>query len=92
MGQGIARVTKVGFPGSSQVIAETNDGRKTRQTISRSFAWTTALFGFFTYGICFFACWEYPETVLLTLPPAPGEVPPDATTDPWLLPPTNWKN
>jgi hypothetical protein len=94
-GQGIATVTKVGFPGSSQFIAETNDGRKTRQTISRSFAWTTALFGLFTYGICLIACWEYPETVFLYLPPPPsaqGEVTSDGTADPWLLPPTNWKD
>lgn len=93
-GQGMASVTKVGFPGSSLVVAETSDGRKTRQTISRSFVWTTAVFGIVTYGICLVACWEYPGTVFLYLPPAPTEsgfTPLQPANDPWLMPPSNWK-
>jgi hypothetical protein len=56
-----------------------------------------------TYGTCLIFCWEYPDTVLVTLPPPGysshswsswtppgGQGGPGVVTDPWLQPPQGW--
>jgi hypothetical protein len=100
VGRGMASVQKTGLPGSVQVTAKTEDGRSTRQTMSRSFGWTAGLLGFVTYGVCFIACWQYPDVLMVNLPAparvdsgsgwdAPGT--PSQNSDPWLLPPPGWQ-
>jgi hypothetical protein len=102
VGKGHGTVSQRGFPGSAHLLAKSEDGRRKSATVSRSFTGVTLLLGFVTSGICWIACWEYPSSVVLDLPPAPGTagaapagglgVP--ATTpgvDPWLQPPPGWR-
>jgi hypothetical protein len=100
VGRGVASVQKTGMPGTVQVSAKTEDGRRAVQPMSRAFGWTAGLLGFFTYGACFIACWQYPDMVYLVLPSpprldAPGgwNAPssPMQNLDPWLLPPPGWQ-
>jgi hypothetical protein len=99
VGRGVGSVRQTGFPGSAQVSAKTEDGRTTHQTIRRSFGWPAGVLGLFTYGVCFLACWQYPDAVLVNLPPvrveaAKGWEAPDASSpgaDPWLRPPPGWR-
>ena len=99
-GRGVASVQKTGLPGTVRVSAKTEDGRSAVQPMSRSFGWTAGLLGFITYGVCFFACWQYPDMVYLALPSpprlgapggwdAPGS--PGWNQDPWLMPPPGWQ-
>jgi len=99
-GRGMASVQKTGFPGSVTVQAKTDDGRSAFQPMSRSFGWPAGLFGFFTYGVCFFACWQYPDVVYLVLPSPPRwDAPggwnaaggPGWYQDPWIMPPPGWR-
>jgi len=100
LGRGMASVQKTGLPGSVLVTAKTEDGRSSHQIMSRSFGWTAGVLGFVTYGVCFFACWQYPDMLMVTLPSptrvergsgwnAPGS--PLENSDPWLLPPPGWQ-
>ena len=102
VGRGMATVQKTGLPGTARVVAKTEDGRRAVQPMSRSFGWTAGLLGIITYGVCFFACWQYPDTLYLVLPSpsrldSPGsggwDVPgaPGQYQDPWLLPPSSWQ-
>jgi hypothetical protein len=98
VGRGVASVKKNGLPGTSIVTAKTEDGRRADQPMSRSFGWTAGLLGFITYGVCFFACWEYPDMVYLVLPSPPRldirsgwDAPGGPAQDPWLLPPPSWQ-
>jgi len=100
VGRGVASVQKTGLPGTVQVWAKTEDGRSTVQSMSRSFGWPAGLLGFITYGVCFFACWQYPDMIYLALPSPPRlEAPggwaapgaPMQNMDPWLLPPPAWQ-
>src|SRR5436190_17056546 len=88
LGEGQARIDRRGTPGSARVVVKTADGREHASTIERSFTGTTLLAGLFTYGICLLACWEYPETVFIPLPPAPAPPPVSegklATGDAWM--------
>ena len=98
LGKGQAELTQRGTPGSTTVIVKTDDGRHAQQVISRKFTGFTFLTGLFTYGICFFACWEYPGSVMVPLAPAPAHDPSlgpapagEGAVDPWLQPPQGWK-
>jgi hypothetical protein len=100
VGRGVASVQKTGVPGTVQVSAKTEDGRRAVQPMSRSFGWTAGLLGFITYGACFIACWQYPDMVYLVLPSPPRLDAPDGwnapgspmqNSDPWLLPPPGWQ-
>ena len=51
VGRGVASVQKTGLPGTVQVSAKTEDGRRAFQSMSRSFGWPAGVFGFFTYGV-----------------------------------------
>ena len=92
VGRGHGTITKRGVFGDTLVIVKAPDGRSERQQISRSFTALTLLFGIFTYGICLFACWEYPDSVYVELdllrPSGGSEA---AGADPWLMPPAGWK-
>src|SRR5262245_35698815 len=92
VGKGHAEITQRGTPGSTTVLVKTNDGREERKMIERRFTAVTLVAGIFTYGICLFACWEYPDTVYVPVsaPPAvaaAGQLP---GADPWLVPPPGW--
>jgi hypothetical protein len=99
LGRGVASISKVGLPGTVQVVAKTPDGRTATQPMSRSFGWTAGVFGFFTYGVCFFACWQYPDSLYVVLPtsrwngPGAWDAPagPAQYQDPWLAPPPGWQ-
>ncbi len=97
LGRGQGQLTRRGFPGSTNVVARTDDGRQGELRIRREFTGMTMLMGLFTYGVCLVACWEYPDTVLVPVPPpagghgpAPAGAPP-AAIDPWLVPPAGWQ-
>jgi hypothetical protein len=102
LGRGMASMQKTGLPETANVMAKTEDGRRAIQPMSRSFGWTAGLLGFFTSGICFFACWQYPDTLYVVLPSPPRlDVPgsggwntpggPGQYQDPWLLQPSGWQ-
>jgi hypothetical protein len=100
VGKGLGEVRQRGLPGSTQVLVMTEDGRRQQQSMSRSFTVVTFLLGFITYGVCWVACWEYPDAVLVNVPrPAGGfalEGPAASTAaapagDPWLQPPPGWQ-
>lgn len=98
VGRGQAVVQKTGWPGTAHVLAKTDDGRTAVQPMRREFGWTAGLLGIFTYGICFFACWQYPDMLYVALPPPPRlgasagwDAPPGQTQDPWLVPPPSWQ-
>jgi hypothetical protein len=98
LGRGQGQLTRRGFPGSTSVVVKTDDGRQAETVVRRQFTGLTLLLGFFTYGVCLLACWEYPDTVFVPLPggaapgygPAPAGVAPPAV-DPWLQPPPGWQ-
>jgi hypothetical protein len=97
LGRGQGQLTRRGFPGSTNVVARTDDGRQGELVLRRQFTALTLVLGLFTYGVCLVACWEYPDTVMVPLPPpasgypaAPGAAPP-AAVDPWLQPPPGWQ-
>jgi hypothetical protein len=91
VGTGTAEARATGFPGTFPVQAETPDGRSARVEVHRSLGPGGFLLGFFTYGICFFACWTPPDVVYVRLPPAalPADRwrSPSGDEDPWLRPP-----
>jgi hypothetical protein len=101
VGKGVGAVHQRGLPGSSQVLVTTDDGRRQQQSISRSFTIVTFLLGFITYGVCWVACWEYPDSVIVNLPPATGgyltsgpadpRAPAGPAADPWLQAPAGWQ-
>ncbi len=98
VGRGHGEVRKVGFPGSAHVLAKTDDGRIVNQSMKRSFGWTAGLLGFLTYGVCFIACWEYPNALYVDLPARPAMGPgfggpePGSAPDPWLVPAPGWRD
>jgi hypothetical protein len=101
VGKGVGSIRQRGLPGAAQVLVKTDDGRRQQQSISRSFTVVTLLLGFITYGVCWVACWEYPSSVVVNVPPPPGgyilggtfEDPAGSTPsgDPWLQPPSGWQ-
>jgi hypothetical protein len=96
LGQGHASIDKRGTPGSTTVVVKTADGRQQQSVVERSFTGTTLVAGLFTYGICLFACWEYPDTVFIPLPESPratASLPlaTAAAADPWMTPPAGWR-
>src|SRR4051812_43595183 len=92
LGRGHGELGRRGTPGSTVVIARSDDGRQQTQRVSRQFTSTTLMAGLLTDGICLIACWEYPETVYLPPAPAPFETPGSAPGgDPWLTPPPGWR-
>jgi hypothetical protein len=99
LGKGHGEVTRRGFPGSTRVVVKTDDGRQGELVVKREFTAMTLVMGLFTYGVCLIACWEYPDTVLVPLPPdgpataTAGYAPPGAppAADPWLTPPAGWQ-
>jgi hypothetical protein len=100
-GKGVGEVRMRGLPGSAQVLVKTDDGRRQQQSMSRSFTFVTFLLGFITYGVCWVACWEYPSSVVVNLPPPAGGYVSGGTLDsatgrapsgdPWLQPPAGWQ-
>lgn len=90
VGRGQGEIGQRGMPGSTTVTVQADDGRRGQAVISRRFTGLTLLTGFFTYGICFIACWEYPSTVMVPLPAA-QLTPPGGGADPWLMPPPGWQ-
>jgi hypothetical protein len=102
LGRGQGRLTRRGFPGSTNVVARTDDGRQGELLVRREFTALTLVLGLVTYGVCLIACWEYPDTVMIPLPPAPGAgypappgtapagIAPAGPVDPWLQPPAGW--
>jgi hypothetical protein len=94
LGRGSGQLTRRGFPGSTQVVVKTDDGRQGEVQVRRQFTALTLVMGLFTYGICLVACWEYPDTVFVPLPGAAGGNTPagaPAAVDPWLVPPAGWQ-
>lgn len=95
VGRGQGEITQRGTPGSTTVTVQTEDGRRGQAVISRRFTVFTFVTGLFTYGICLLACWEYPSSVFVHVPPphpataGPGAVAPGV--DPWLMPPPGWQ-
>jgi hypothetical protein len=99
VGKGQGTVNQRGFPGRAQVLVKTDDGRRQQASMKRSFTAVTFLLGLITYGVCWVACWEYPGSLLVELPPGPGGRPPGPgggyasgpAPDPWLQPPPGWQ-
>jgi hypothetical protein len=94
VGRGQGELTRIGPPGSSVIQVKTDDGREQQQVVHRSFTIATFVVGLFTYGVCLIACWTYPDTVFMQLPPpmtpyAPPGAP--VAADPWLQPPPGWQ-
>ena len=92
IGRGQGTINKRGTFGDAQIVVKAPDGRHERQQISRSFTAMTLVLGFFTYGVCLIACWEYPDAVLVSFderPQATWDV--GGPNDPWLQPPPGWK-
>jgi len=103
IGRGHGEITQRGTPGSSTVVVKTDDGRQEQTTIRRKVTGLTLLGALLTYGTCLIFCWEYPDTVLVTLPPPGysshassswgppgGQGGPGVVSDPWLQPPQGW--
>src|SRR6185369_14094382 len=86
VGRGHAQIQRTGFPETTAIRVETEDGRKETTTVKRSVTGLTVLGALFTYGTCLIFCWQYPETVWASLPPGPRTAgPPNAPVrDPWL--------
>lgn len=104
IGRGHGEITQRGTPGSATVVVKTDDGRQEQTMIRRKVTGLTLLGALLTYGTCLIFCWEYPDTVLVTLPP-PGYSSYASTSwgmpggqgaasgvvmDPWLQPPQGW--
>ncbi len=95
-GKGEARVNRWGAPRSVEVLVKAPDGRTARAEMSRSFRWSTFFLGFITYGVCWIACWGFPEELSVPLPAAPASPgstwePAPAARDPWSQPPPGWQ-
>jgi hypothetical protein len=95
LGRGTGEVKRRGTPETTTIIAMTDDGRRSHTTVKREFTAFTFFTGLFTYGICLFACWEYPSAVFVALP---AEAPPQNQSTPagnaddrWLRPPAGWQ-
>jgi len=90
-GRGEAKVNRWGPPRSVEVVVKAPDGRTARAEMKRSFRWETFFLGWITWGICWIACWGFPEelTVPLEAKPRPGWEP--AARDPWMEPPPGWR-
>jgi hypothetical protein len=91
LGRGHGELGRRGAPGSTVVIARSDDGRQQTQRVSRQFTFTTLVAGLLTDGICLIACWEYPETVHLPAPAAFETLGSATGGDPWLTPPPGWR-
>jgi hypothetical protein len=97
VGRGHAQIKRTGFPETTAIRVETEDGRKETTTVKRSVTGLTVLGALFTYGTCLIFCWQYPETVWAALPAGPrsgpaapmGEV---SARDPWLDPDPGWRD
>ena len=73
LGKGHGEIKRRGTPESTIITAVSADGRRTQAVAKREFTGFTFLTGLFTYGICLFACWEYPSAVYIPMPvPAAG--------------------
>ncbi len=96
-GKGEAKVNRWGFPRSVEVEVKAPDGRTARAEMKRSFRWGTFLLGWITYGVCWIACWGFPEELAVPLaakaatPARPGSVWEPAAKDPWMEPPPGWQ-
>lgn len=101
VGRGQGQIRQRGLPFSAQILVKTDDGREQRARAARSFTVVTFLLGFISYGVCWVACWEYPNVVFVDLPkrtggyePSPSASAAGAATpgvDPWLAPPPGWQ-
>ncbi len=96
VGRGQAQIDQRGTPETSTILVKADDGRQERTVIKRRFTGITFLAGIFTYGVCLFACWEYPNSVFVALPPtmhgpATAGWEPGGALDPWLVPPPGWR-
>lgn len=105
VGRGVGQMRTRGLPISAHVLVRAEDGRREQVTVKRSFTVVSFLLGFITYGVCWLACWEYPSTVSVMLPPpaggyapypgaaldAGGAPTPAARADRWMQPPPGWR-
>jgi len=90
VGRGRGEVTRRGPPGRATVLVRTDGGERAQATMRRSFGVTTFLLGLVSYLVCWVACWEYPESLYVSLPqhhPGPSW---GGGVDPWLQPPAGW--
>jgi hypothetical protein len=95
LGRGTGEISRRGMPGSTTIIAVSPDGRRGQTTARREFTAFSFITGMFTYGICMFACWEYPSDVYVPLPAQPaspglGTQQLQQLDDLWLNPPPGW--
>ena len=93
-GRGEAKMNRWGFPRSVEVVVKAADGRTARAEMKRSFRWATFFLGWITYGICWIACWGFPEELIVPLeakPAKPGSDWAPAAKDPWMEPPPGWQ-
>jgi hypothetical protein len=95
LGRGHGEIKRRGTPETTIIIARTDDGRRSQTTVKREFTAFTFFTGLFTYGICLFACWEYPSAVFVALPAQTAEpnqsTPAGNADDLWLSPPAGWQ-
>lgn len=93
-GRGEAKVNRWGFPRSAEVVVKAPDGRTARAEMKRSFRWATFFLGWITYGICWIACWGYPEELAVPLEARPATPRSDwepGGRDLWMEPPPGWQ-
>lgn len=100
IGRGHGELKQRGMPETTSILVRTEDGRQQVTSVKRRITFTTVVGALFTYGTCLIFCWEYPDTVLASLPPGarglPYGVPSSngagaAMFDPWLTPPHGWQ-
>lgn len=104
LGKGTGEIKRRGTPETTVITAVSEDGRRSQAVAKREFTGFTFLTGLFTYGICLFACWEYPSAVFVPAAPAvaggsfsvgpggaAGEAGAQPANDPWLSPPAGWQ-
>jgi hypothetical protein len=72
LGRGTGEISRRGMPGSTIIVAVSEDGRRSQTIARREFTAFTFVTGLFTYGICMFACWEYPSDVVVPLAAQPA--------------------
>lgn len=96
LGRGSGEVSQTGLPGSAQVLVKAIDGRTARAEMRRQFGAGTFFLGFITYGVCWFACWSYPDSFHVPLAPATpgasswGDATGATADDPWMRSPAGW--
>ena len=97
IGRGHGELRQWGPPHTAEVWARAPDGRRGRLHVKRHFGFGALALGVVTYGVCWFACWQYPETVYLRLDEPPARTVPvaswdvvPAVEDPWMAPPAGW--